>query len=120
MSEHRTIYHFTERETCVLAKSTGEYKPLRFEKDGFIHCSTREQVLMVANNIAPRDIPLVLLEIDTARVPHNIIYENLEGGTMLFPHIYGGLPIDAVTEVYRFAAASDGRFEWPREIEPIA
>ena len=113
--EHKLIYHFTEEATFNDARTHGEYKPLRFENDGYIHCSTKEQVLMVANNIAPRDVPLVLLEIEAARVPHKIIYENLEGGTMLFPHIYGGLPIDAVTNVFAFRPSDEGVFGWPEE-----
>ena len=42
---------------------------------------------------------LVLLEIDLARVPGEVRWENLEGGSELFPHLYGPLPASAVISV---------------------
>lgn len=108
------IYHFTERHTFERAKEAGSYEPLAFSKDGFIHCSTREQVLLVANAIARRDSELVLLEIDTDKVSSRIIYENLEGGAKLFPHIYGKLDLDAIMRVWKFAP-TDQRFEFPQD-----
>ena len=114
-TNERLIYHFTELDTFLRAKNAGSYKPNAFAKDGFIHCSTREQVLHIANGIAPRNIPLVLLEIESGRIPHKIIYENLEGGERLFPHIYGDIPQDAVTQVWTFKPNSEGMFEWPAE-----
>lgn len=107
------IYHFTERETFEQAQTKGEYTPRPFEKDGFIHCSTKEQVLHVANFIAPKDGDLVLLKIDSEKVEPEIIYENLEGGTKLFPHVYGPLNLDAVLGSERFDVNSKGEFELP-------
>jgi uncharacterized protein (DUF952 family) len=109
----RIIYHFTERETYEAARSVGYFTPRAFEKDGFIHCSTREQVLHVANFIAPKDGDLVLLEINTEKVTPEIIYENLEGGDRLFPHIYGPLDLDAIRHAEGFGVNSEGKFELP-------
>ncbi len=109
----RYIYHFTERETYQSAQSQGFYKPRAFEMDGFIHCSTREQVLHVANFIAPKDGDLLLLEIDTEKVKAEIIHENLEGGDRLFPHIYGPIDLEAVLRAERFGVNSEGEFELP-------
>jgi uncharacterized protein (DUF952 family) len=111
--QERIIYHFTERETFEAAKSIGYFKPRPFEKDGFIHCSTREQVLNVADFIAPKDADLVLLEIDTYKVTPEIIYENLEGGDRLFPHICGPLDLEAVRRAEGFGVNSEGKFELP-------
>jgi uncharacterized protein (DUF952 family) len=109
----RYIYHFTERTTFENARTKGYYTPKPFEKDGFIHCSTREQVLQVANFIAPKDGDLLLLKIDTERVTPRIIYENLEGGSKLFPHVYGPLDLAAIVEARSFAVNSVGEFELP-------
>jgi uncharacterized protein (DUF952 family) len=111
------IYHFTERETFELAQSQGYFKPNPFDRDGFIHCSTRDQVLRVANFIAPKDGDLVLLEIDTTLVKPEIVYENLDGGEILFPHVYGTLPLHTITTVWRFAPNNNGEFEFPSENE---
>jgi uncharacterized protein (DUF952 family) len=109
----RYIYHFTERETFEQAKTTGFYQPRGFVKEGFIHCSTREQVLETADRIAPKDGDLVLLKIDTSEVEPEIVYENLEGGSKLFPHIYGALGLGAVVSAQSFCVNSEGRFELP-------
>lgn len=42
---------------------------------------------------------LMLLEIDLDRVPAEVRWENLEGGSELFPHLYGPLPAAAVISV---------------------
>jgi len=42
---------------------------------------------------------LVVLAIDSERVPAIVRYEALEPGGEQYPHIYGVLPVSAVTEV---------------------
>jgi uncharacterized protein (DUF952 family) len=79
--------------------------------EGFIHCSTPEQVLWVANSRFRNRRDLVLLQIDTARLDVPVRYENLEGGHELFPHIYGPLPTTAVVRVTPFPANADGGFD---------
>jgi uncharacterized protein (DUF952 family) len=84
-----------------------------FPVDGFIHCSTRDQVIQVANARFRGDSGLVLLHVDTDKVRHKIVYENLEGGQQLFPHIYGELNVDAVVRVAPFEPGADGSFSLP-------
>ena len=48
--------------------------------EGFIHCSTPEQVIQVANARFRGRTDLLLLTIDTDKVGPEIRYENLEGG----------------------------------------
>ena len=114
----RYIYHFTERDTFEEAKLTGAYTSRPFARDRFIHCSTRDQVLHVANFIAPKAGDLVLLEIDTEKVEPRIVYENLEGGEKLFPHIYGPLDLHAISKVWTFAPV-DGEFVFPTDSDLI-
>jgi uncharacterized protein (DUF952 family) len=47
---------------------------------------------------------MVLLRIDPAMLNCEVRHENLEGGSTLFPHVYGPLPVDAVIEVIPFPA----------------
>lgn len=84
-----------------------------FPVEGFIHCSTSDQVVQVANARFRGQSGLVLLFIDTDKVAAEIIYENLEGGQQLFPHIYGELNADAVTQVAEFIPGQDGFFILP-------
>lgn len=81
------ITHFTPRAEWQRALEDGAYAADSLETQGFIHCSTQEQVVHVANFIAKDREDLVLLWIDEDKVTSNIVYENLEGGERLFPHI---------------------------------
>ncbi len=107
------VYHITEKERWLQALKDGIYTPAAYDQDGFIHLSTRAQVLGVANFLYAGKPDLVLLYIDPERVGQPLVYENLEGGETLFPHLYAPLPIDAVETVYDFAAGEDGLFLLP-------
>lgn len=108
-----TIFHIAKREVWAEGRAAGTYRPEMFASEGFIHCSTGEQVIGVANNRFREQSGLVLLAIDTNRIMHKIRYENLEGGSQLFPHIYGQLDPDAVITVYDFTPGPDGYFVMP-------
>jgi uncharacterized protein (DUF952 family) len=108
------IFHITMRQAWERAKPGGSYRPEAFAAEGFIHCSTREQVVRVADARFRGQQGLVLLCIDTGKVAAEIVYENLVGGRELFPHIYGALNADAVVEVLEFEPGADGRFSFPR------
>ena len=107
------IFHITKREAWDEALAAGVYSPEMFPVEGFIHCSSQDQFIRVANIRFRGQTGLVLLSIDTEKVTAPIVYENLEGGQELFPHIYGELNIDSVVEVVDFAPAADGHFSQP-------
>ena len=107
------IFHITTRNAWESAAEQGSYGPEAYPIDGFIHCSTGDQVIQVANTRFRYQTGLVLLLVDTDKVTPEIIYENLEGGQQLFPHIYGELNLDAVVEVLEFAPGPDGYFTLP-------
>jgi uncharacterized protein (DUF952 family) len=110
------IYHITTESEAVLASTLGEYSPQAFDADGFIHCSYIHQVPVVANARFHGRTDLVLLKIDQSKVPSPIVDENLEGGLELFPHIYGRLPMTAVSEIQPFPCDADGRFKIPDDM----
>jgi uncharacterized protein (DUF952 family) len=109
------IYHITTASEAANAVGPGEYVPQAFDADGFIHCSYIHQVPVVANARFRGRTDLVLLKIDASKVRCRIVDENLEGGSELFPHIYGRLPMTAVSEVRPFPCDAGGRFELPAE-----
>jgi len=90
------IYHIAGKEILKGIISTGIYSPKGLKNEGFIHCSTKEQVVKVANRFYAIQKDLILLEIEENNLQSNIVYENLEGGRELFPHIYGPIPLDAI------------------------
>jgi uncharacterized protein (DUF952 family) len=108
-----TLFHITSAEEARDAIRAGIYAPGAFEVEGFIHCSYARQVCDIANRLFSGRSDLVLLEIDRTKLTCDVIDENLEGGTQLFPHIYGRLPAGAVVKTHRFPCGADGRFELP-------
>src|SRR5438309_7319829 len=69
--------------------------------EGFIHCSTIDQVIAVANFLAPYDEKMQLLEIDESKVMPEVRYEDAMKDGRLFPHIYGPLNRDAIVAIHR-------------------
>jgi uncharacterized protein (DUF952 family) len=116
-----TILHITRREdweTLALSKAevavtTPPYRANSLATDGFIHCSTKEQVLKPANEMFHNQTGLVLLVIDPAKVQAEIVYEDCYESGQEFPHIYGPLNLDAVVQVVEFPPNTDGSFSLP-------
>jgi uncharacterized protein (DUF952 family) len=108
------ILHIAKREQWDQAKLAGVYRVDTLDSEGFIHCSTPQQVIKVANALFRAQEGLVLLCIAPDRVEAEIRYEGPEGGER-FPHIYGLLNTDAVIKVLEFEPNEDGEFELPKE-----
>ncbi|HEY1303716.1 MAG TPA: DUF952 domain-containing protein [Vicinamibacterales bacterium] len=104
------ILHITTDRAWLEARSQGAYTADSLATEGFIHCSTPAQVIWVANIRFRGRTDLVLLHIDPTRLDARIVYENLEGGEQLFPHVYGAIPIAAVVKVTPFQPSQDGSF----------
>jgi uncharacterized protein (DUF952 family) len=103
------LAHICPREAWTTAQREGEYHPRSLEEEGFIHCSTREQVVTVANRFYRGGQGLVLLWLDPRRVDAPIQWED-SGEGEAFPHIYGPLNLDAVVSVQDLPANQEGLF----------
>ncbi len=95
------ILHITTKKNWEEAKVKGEYRGDTLDSQGFIHCSTPEQIDEVAQYLFKGKIGLVLIEIDETKVKCEIKYEDAGNGK-LYPHIYGPLNTDAVGHVEDF------------------
>src|ERR1700704_3380834 len=113
-----TMYHITSADEATAAARSGTYAPNGFDAEGFIHCSYARQVRDVANRRFPGRTDLVLLDIDRAKLTCEVRDENLEGGSDLFPHIYGRLPMSAVVRIHPFPCGADGRFDLSDPLDP--
>ncbi|MBI3802462.1 MAG: MEKHLA domain-containing protein [Nitrospirae bacterium] len=112
----KLIFHITRRDAWEKAQGEGEYRPPSLAAEGFIHCSTPQQVISTANRIFYGQPGLILLGVDPTRVDAEIRYENTEGGSELFPHLYGALRPEAVTQVVDFPPGTSGRFILPETL----
>jgi uncharacterized protein (DUF952 family) len=111
------LYHITPRASWTQASAGGSYAGDTLATEGFIHCSTRSQVLEVANRLFRGRQGLVLLVLDPGRIEDRIAWENLEGGRELYPHVYGPIPREAVRSVVELPAGPNGSFSLPPELD---
>jgi uncharacterized protein (DUF952 family) len=107
------ILHITHRDQWQAALQAEVYYADSLLTEGFIHCSTPEQVVATANRFYEGQDSLVLLCIAPDRVTAEIKYEPADG--QLFPHIYGALNVDAIVNVVDFPSNSDGSFTLPAD-----
>lgn len=89
------------------------YAPPNLQQEGFIHCSSREELLESAALHFPDDDELVVLAIVEKRVKHILRWEPGRA-EKLFPHLYGPVPIDAVETTYSLLRLPNGTWEWIR------
>jgi uncharacterized protein (DUF952 family) len=52
-----------------------------------------------------------------SKLSYQVIEENLAGGAMLFPHIYGPLPVEAIADTLPFPCQAEGTFQLPSALE---
>lgn len=112
------ILHITPYKNWVKAVEAGAYRTDSLHREGFIHCSTRNQVIGVANSAFHGEHGLVLLCIDADEVEAEIRYEDCYDTGKKFPHIYGPLNISAVVQVVPFIPDTDGKFALPQALAP--
>ena len=86
-------------------------------QDGFIHFSTITQVAETAARHFAGQADLLLITVEADRLGHALRYEASRGGA-LFPHLYGPLPLDAVTAVDPLTRDADGRHVFPAGFLP--
>ncbi len=118
MTRPRTeLFHITDRTAWQAASRLGEYRlstrDATLDEVGFIHCSLRHQVRGVAEAIYGDAHDLVVLVIDSAMLAVPVRYEAATPGAEAFPHIYGALPVDAVTDVITVGRDEAGRLVLP-------
>ena len=112
-----TILHITTRAAWETAVSTQTYRADSLDSEGFIHCSTIEQVLAPANAMFKGQQNLVLLCIDSDKLTHSVVYEDCYESGIEFPHLYGPLDVDAVYDVLDFHPGDDGTFALPEGLK---
>lgn len=106
------ILHIADRQQWQAAQTTGVYSHPSLATEGFIHCSTPQQVVWVANQFFRGQHGLLLLGIDSEKLQPELRYDPIEDGQR-FPHVYGDINVDAVVQVLDFEPNVDGEFELP-------
>jgi uncharacterized protein (DUF952 family) len=112
-----TIYKICEQTAWQAAEQAGFYRGSALDmSDGFIHFSTAAQVAETAAKHFARQTNLMLVAADGGILGPALKWEPSRGGD-LFPHLYGALPVSAVSWARPLADEIGGRRELP-ELDP--
>jgi uncharacterized protein (DUF952 family) len=116
------ICHITTRAAWEAGRVSGLFRSPEFGQHGFIHCSTPEQIVLIANAFFAGQTGLVLLVIDETRLESPVRWEPPHGTGRLpeftqntvFPHVYGPINADAVVRTIELVPNDAGIFVLPR------
>jgi uncharacterized protein (DUF952 family)/GNAT superfamily N-acetyltransferase len=112
------LLHLIRRDDWRVALATGFVAPPSLVFEGFIHLSLAEQVALPANRLFGGRDDMLLLVVDPDRLAGATV--RFEPGTptdpqsMRFPHLYGMLPVTAVTSVAPYRPDVDGVYRVPQ------
>ncbi|WP_199253453.1 DUF952 domain-containing protein [Mycolicibacterium mengxianglii] len=107
------LVHLCGAQEWASLSSRGQYRPASLADAGFIHLSTPEQVHLPANRLFAGRTDLVLVYLNPKLFAAPLRWEPGVPGdpeAMLFPHLYGPMPVEAVINVTPYVPAPDGSF----------
>ena len=107
------LVHLCSAGDWAQAQASGTVRPESLDSVGFVHMSTPQQVHLPANRLYRGCTDLVLLQVDPAKVGAPVRWEPgvpSDPESMLFPHLYGPLPVEAVIGVSDYRPGPDGVF----------
>ena len=107
------LVHLCTAQEWQAARRSGALRPDSLDATGFVHLSSPEQVHLPANRLYAGRTDLMLLRIDAARLSSPVRWEPgvpTDPDGMVFPHLYGPLPVEAVISVTSYLPDGTGRF----------
>jgi uncharacterized protein (DUF952 family) len=107
------LVHLCSADAWRDALTVGELRPASLDDVGFVHLSAPHQVHLPANRLYAGRRDLVLLVCDAALFAAPVRWEPGvpdDPAAMLFPHLYGALPVPAVRNITAYLPDADGRF----------
>lgn len=93
------IYHVTTKQEWQNALNNNFYTAPSLELEGFIHCSTENQVEGVLERYYAGIPNLLKLVIDVNKLNNELKYELAPSVNEMFPHVFGTINIDAVVNI---------------------
>lgn len=109
----RELIHLCTTDEWELAREAGERRPPSLDGEGFVHLSAPEQVHLPANRLFAGRGDMVVLRLDPDLLGAPVRWEAgvaSDPEAMTFPHLYGPLPIAAVTSVTPYLPDPAGHF----------
>lgn len=107
------LVHLCTAAQWQAAQIAGEVRPDSLGDRGFVHLSRPEQVHLPANRLFAGRTDLQMLRIEAARLSAPVRWEPGapdDPADMVFPHLYGPLPVAAVISVTEYLPDRRGVF----------
>lgn len=104
------IYHLILPKEWEKTLNKSSYAPASLAEEGFIHFSTQEQVLRTAERFYGDQSEMVVLEVSEKQVKPHLKWETADGEQ--FPHVYSGLPLEAIANTRVIWKNKAGTWEW--------
>lgn len=111
------LYHAATRSDWD-SRSETHYEPAGYRDEGFVHLSTGDQLLPTMYKHYPDRTDLLLVGVDPREVSAEVVWEDVYGTGVEFPHLYGPVELAAVVHVVPMPCDRDGRFDWWRPGAP--
>lgn len=94
------LYHLSTPDEWAASRSRGLIAPASLETEGFVHCSWGRQVAGTLTKHFAGGAEVLALRLDPGRLGElRVVEEDSYGSGQSFPHLYGPVPVDAVTEI---------------------
>ena len=108
-----TIYKVVSQPEWQQAEIDGVFRGSAVDlADGFIHLSSAAQAVETVAKHFAGQANLLIASVDAKVLGDTLRWEESRGGA-LFPHIYGDLPMTAVTKVQPLPLGEDGTHVFP-------
>lgn len=113
MAHPEFIYKIATREVAEASRAAGAFTGMPVDAaDGYLHFSTASQLPETLRLHFKGQGDLVLMAVRAADVGDALRWEPSRGG-VLFPHLYGPLPMSAVVREARITVDAQGNCELP-------
>ena len=107
------IYKVTSREVFDASLAAGRFVGMPVDHaDGYLHFSTAAQLRETLRLYFAGQSDLVLFALKALDFGAELRWEPSRGGA-LFPHLFGDLPMSAMTESTTISVAADGNVQLP-------
>jgi len=99
MESSKYIYHIASKEDWNSQHKQAIYTHPSLTAEGFIHCSTWEQIPATLNRFFQGNLDVFILKIIPEQLDVPLKFEAASGNAGIFPHIFGPIPKSAICEI---------------------
>ncbi|MBY0281344.1 MAG: DUF952 domain-containing protein [Alphaproteobacteria bacterium] len=102
--DHPIIYKLVLLQEWQDFQKEDVYKGSALDQaDGYMHCSTKDQIQGTLEKFFTGKTDVILLSIDTSKIKQHLKWEKSPRSGRIFPHLYGPLPLTAVIKEEKIA-----------------